>query len=382
MAKFVIIQPYVPGYRRELFDRLSVRLRSEGHELLVLSGEPRGSQRLRHDASQLQDAQHSVFASRVLRFGSIELRLGPPKQAWSDADVLVVELAAGSLTSYRALISPRPTAVWGHVGSYVAADHRLLRALRGWQVRKADRVLAYSDHGAATAVAYGARPDRVAVVHNTVDTAALRDAVLAARERNEPSVRRELGAPDGPLFAVIGGLDESKRIDLLVATLDRLWDSGSRIGMLIGGRGAFEHMLDAARARGQVVLLGHVHDQEKALMARVSTALFNPGRVGLIAVESFSLGLPVITTPHANHAPEFGYLRPGEDSLVVEADPGALAATLTRLVSNPEERARFVAATEARAGEFPLARMVDEMHAALTQLAGPARTGDRARTQE
>lgn len=366
MAKIVIVQSYVPRYRIALFEQLRILLDEAGHELVVVSGRPLGEQEEREDAVHLTGVGHATFTPKVLRVGPIQIRLAPNKRAWQDADAVVVELAAGALASYKALLGPLPTAVWGHVGNFVAPDHRLIRGLRAWQARRADEVLAYTGRGGTTALEYGARPDQVTVLRNTVDTSSLRALVLEARNRPVADVRTELDAPEGPLFSVVGGLDTDKRIDLLVATLDELWRNQSPIRFLVGGRGRQEHLLDEACRRGQAMLLGHIDDQQKALLARISIALFNPGRVGLIAVESFALGLPIITTNTPFHAPEFEYLRPGKDSLVVNADATALSTTLSSLASGGA--IALAKQADSRAEEYRLEDLVERMSEALIRL--------------
>jgi glycosyltransferase involved in cell wall biosynthesis len=137
---------------------------------------------------------------------------------------------------------------------------------------------------------------------------------------------------------------------------------------VVAGRGHLEHLLDPAVARKQVHSIGYAGDREKALMARICMGIFNPGRVGLIAPESFALGLPIVTADSAFHAPEFEYLRPGLDSLVTEASPEALAAALDELVARPEEAGRLARAAESRFSEYRLEDMVDRMQQSVEQL--------------
>ncbi|MGN7190375.1 glycosyltransferase [Curtobacterium sp. MCBA15_004] len=364
----MIVQPYVPKYRQPLFEGLSDRLREHGHELIIVSGQPQRGQAVRGDAVGLSSTKEHLYKSRSVRFGAFTVRLAPSPRVWKGADAVIVELAAGSLASYRALLGRLPVGVWGHVGSYVARDRTLLRWLRAWQVRRADHVLAYTETGIETAVAYGARVDDVTAVMNTVDTTSLRRAVLAERERPENDVRADLGDLSGPLFAVIGGLDESKRIDLLVSTLDHLWASRSNIRFVVAGKGALEHLLHPARDRGQIVLVGYADDAVKARMARVCTAIFNPGRVGLIAVESLVLGLPIVAGAQQDHAPEFEYLRPDQDCVIVAPDAPAMAAALVGLTLDPVRTSSLARAAEARADEYPLDFTISAMFLAIEAL--------------
>ncbi|MBB1196227.1 glycosyltransferase [Curtobacterium flaccumfaciens] len=374
VAQIVIVQPYVPAYRSALFSELGRRLRSNGHELVIVSGAPDFEQRERQDSVELSDVRHHIFKTKSLKLGPATLRTAPAPSAWASADAVVVELAAGAIYSYRALLGSTPTGVWGHVGSYVTRDSFVSRALRSWQVRRADAVLAYTPSGGDLAVAYGADPAKVSVLSNTSDTVALRRAVTAAREQPEGVARAELGVGGGPHFAVIGGLDASKRVDLLASTLDVLWERMSPARFVVAGRGHLEHLLDPAVERGQVHSIGYAGDREKALMARICVGVFNPGRVGLIAPESFALGLPIVTAESAFHAPEFEYLRPGIDSIVTDDSPEALAAALDGLVARPDEAGQLARAAESRFGEFKLEDMVDRMEHSIEQLLRRSRT--------
>lgn len=368
VAQIVIVQPYVPAYRSALFSELGRRLRSNGHELVIVSGEPDFEQSERQDSVELSDVRHRIFKAKSLKLGPATIRTAPAPSAWATADAVVVELAAGAIYSYRALLGSTPTGVWGHVGSYVNRDSFASRALRSWQVRRADAVLAYTPSGGDIAVAFGADPAKVSVLGNTSDTGALRRAVLGAREQSEEDARAEIGIGDGPYFAVIGGLDASKRVDLLASTLDILWQRRSPARFVVAGRGHLEHLLGPAVERKQVHSIGYAGDREKALMARLCMGIFNPGRVGLIAPESFALGLPIVTADSAFHAPEFEYLRPGVDSIVAVDSPEALATTLDDLVARPEEVGRLARAAESRFGEYKLEDMVDRMQQSIEQL--------------
>lgn len=266
------------------------------------------------------------------------------------------------------LLGGVPTGVWGQVGSYVSKDSSVTRTLRRWQVRRAQHVIAYTEQGAVTARSYGALPSNVTALGSTVDTRALRAKQQIARQEPDESVRQDLGAPPGLLFAMIGGLDGSKRMDLFEALLEQLWDADFPIRFLVGGPGGEEYRLLSARDRGQVVLLGHADDRMKARMARVSLGLINPGRVGLIAVESLALGLPIITTASNIHAPEFEYLRAGQDVVVVESSAEALRSALEALVRDPDWQATLARAAELRSGEHSLERMVDQMAHAIDAL--------------
>ena len=61
-----------------------------------------------------------------------------------------------------------------------------------------------------------------------------------------------------------------------------------------------------------------------------------PGRVGLIAVDSLTMQLPIVTTSWPWHAPEIEYLTPGENSLVCEDNVEVYSAEVVKLLKNEE----------------------------------------------
>ena len=369
MARVLIMQPYVPSYRVPLFTELATRLREQGHELVIASGEPTGSQADRHDSASLEGVQERLVRTTSLKMGPIHFRVGWGRSAWRDADVIVAELAAGSSTTYGALMQRRrPVAVWGHVDAFVQPDTALARALRRWQARSSSRVLAYTERGTTLARSWGVPADRVTNLKNTVDTTDLSHAIEQRRSIDPLSIRERLGLGGGPVFAMIGGIDESKRVDLVVAALDLLWQTRPSVQLLVGGRGDLEPEFKRSRDRGQVRMLGYVEAAAKADIARVAVALLNPGRVGLVAVESMAMALPIITTRGTRHGPEFDYLDPGTDCLVCAPEPAALAETMTSLADHPEAADRLASAVAAKSPAFALAGMVDRYTDAINSL--------------
>lgn len=381
MARVVIMQPYVPAYRAPLFVALGERLRAEGHELVIAAGAPTGTQAERRDAIELRGVHQLDLRGKTIRLGPARLRLTRGRAAWRSADVVICELAAGATATYGALLQRRrPVGVWGHVDAFVAPDTRLTRWLRRWQARHASHVLAYTDRGAALAVAWGVPADRVTALQNTIDTSGLAGSVTRARERDEAAARADLGVGSGPVFAMIGGIDDSKRIDLVIEALDDLWGTRPDIQLVVGGRGELEGALDRARDRGQVRMLGYVDDEQKGDIARVATALLNPGRVGLIAVESMTMALPVVTTEDALHGPEYDYLSPGEEIVLCRASGESIASAMRNLANDATESERLSRAVALRAPEFSLDTTVGRyMHAIRALLRDVDSTPRRSR---
>ncbi|MCS5496117.1 glycosyltransferase family 4 protein [Cnuibacter physcomitrellae] len=329
-------------------------MESYGHSLAVVAGSPSRQQGLRGDAVSAF-RWLNTRKTRVLTFRGHSVRHVGARQIWKNADAVVVELASGSLDAHVASIAHarRPLLVWGHVSNYVDRGNLLDRWLETRLMRRSDIVFAYTQGGKRAAVERGIPAQRVVALTNTVDT----EAEVAGLE-SVAGASTEVGDSTLPTFAYIGGLDEDKRVDFLADVLDELWTCAPHIRFEVGGRGADEWRLRAAAERGQVTLHGHVGIDQKIRIAAKSWALVNPGRVGLIAVESFALRLPLITTDFPFHAPEFEYLAPGEDSLVVPGSAAEFARALAELSADPSRVNALRAAAAAKADQFTMEAMV------------------------
>jgi len=329
MTKHVlIVQPYVPGYRVPFFEGLRSTLTEDDIECTVIAGRPDGAQKLRADATappwliQRND--------RTINVRGIQISDIAHGHDFSRYDAIVASAAGTSVDAYRALVGAgrkkRAVGLWGHIDSYVAPANPIDLRLEKWQMRRADRVFAYTPSGARFAERFGITPEKITTVMNSVDVSGL---VSNAPTKEEcEAFRSTHGCSGRPVFAFWGGLDESKRIGFLAEMLDELWLLDRSIHLFVGGKGADEPLLAAAVARGQVTLLGFIGALEKRILGAIAEAVLMPGRIGLIAVETLALGVPILTTTWPFHAPEFEYLVEGESVYVLDDDSVAFAAAM------------------------------------------------------
>lgn len=377
MSRVLIVQPMVPSYRQDFFHRVVTRLHNDGHQAIVATGTVTGAHAQRGDAAEVRPEWQRQRSGWGWFLGPMYLRYHGSWAYQRRADVVVCELATGCLDTYLAIArravtrllpgvrSPR-VITWGHVGGYTRLHGRILNAVETAMMRLSDHVLAYTPKGVEDARRRGVAWSSVTSLDNTVDLASLQRAVDGARSLSAESAWGQLTRDTTPGAAVpprcaayVGGLDRSKRIDFLVAALQRWWQTDPQLRVLVGGAGADAHLLDPAVERGQVIRLGRVGDHEKALMSRVAQVMLMPGRVGLVAVESFVLALPIITTEHPFHAPEFDYLVPGTDALVLADDPVQWADGVESVLNNPSRLEKLRTAAAIRAGTPSLEHMVD-----------------------
>lgn len=311
--RLAIVQDYVPRYRVPFFDGLVRRLSDAGIECVVIAGEPTGSQAARGDAARplawLKKASAREFrvgasGPRVYGFGN--------SRHWRDCDGVIHGLRGASIDLHMSLLTKKFTGLrvgaWGHIGRTVNAPNAVDVMLERWQMRHSDHVFGYTQMCAEAAQAAGVPAEKITAVMNSVDVTALLDAYRSIDAHQALEFLRAHSLTPGKVFGIIGGLDASKRIEFIAETLDCIWKSDPEVAFVVGGEGSQKGMLDAAVQRGQVVMLGYSGAFEKSMIMRVSQALINPGRIGLLAVEALAVGIPILATKWNFHAPEYDYL--------------------------------------------------------------------------
>jgi glycosyltransferase involved in cell wall biosynthesis len=336
-SRVAIVQPYVPSYRREFFERLIELLRADHVECFVVAGKPLGDQAARGDAINAPWIRY--VEPRTIRLGSRRLNLGGSARAWKDADAVVVGLLGSSIDTYSAVLSgirgQVRVGLWGHVKAYTSRSNKADLALERWQMRHADRVFAYTPSGGSAALAAGIPASRVTTMMNSIDTDALQRAItdLAEDQVNQFMTRFDLRP--ARVVAYVGGLDAAKRIKFLSQSIDELYRIAPDIKVIVAGRGSQAVLLQDSIDRGQVIDLGYAGDVEKALLGRAATAFLNPGRIGLLAVEALLLRMPVITTSWPFHGPEEEYLIEGTSKFIAPNTPSAYASYVSQFCDRP-----------------------------------------------
>jgi len=230
------------------------------------------------------------------------------------------------------------------------------RALAMRQFRHADAVIAVSHSTAADVQRIaGADPERVTVIAEGVAP----PRPLAAAEL--AGLRTQLRLPQRFVLAV-GTFDPRKRIDLLANVVRRLRDDHD-IGLVIAGfQGNFaatvEHSLAEAGIAERARVLGHVGEKELTGLYQMTECLLFTSAYegfGLPPLEAMACGAPVALFDNSS-------LREvvGEAALVIpDGDAAAMAAAVSRLLSDGNERKRRARMGRDRAASFSWERAAE-----------------------
>jgi glycosyltransferase involved in cell wall biosynthesis len=349
----LVVQPYVAKYREGFYEELRSQLAAKGIALSLLVGSPQGESALRSDAVRLPWATevpaHLVsVGGRLMRF----------KRGWRGPppDLVVLPHGSGWMDNYAVLARRRQLiGLWGQGRPYTTDGHPLDRALERWQLSRADHYFAYTEAGGRSVQAGGWPAERVTVLHNTSGTSELTSLVRQVTPQETRELRNGLTRGRTALF--VGGLDAAKRIDFLIQAGDRIHERLDGFTLLVAGAGKDEALVrEAAASRHWLRFFGRVEAAEKARLATVSDVLVMPGRVGLVAVDSFALGVPIVTTAWPWHAPEFEYLDEG-NSVVSQDTLDDYVEAVCALLTDEPRRTTLAARCRADADVYTTQQM-------------------------
>lgn len=314
--RVAITQPYVPGYRVPLWSRTIELLAADGIEARVFFGgdsEQLAIRERRGDGAEAEWAQQ--VATRTLKLSSrlpkVMYRRLP--RGWRTA-LLVTEMQVSNGNAWAALVRRQPYVTLGHGKEYTSHEGRLSAWLESVLNSGARHALTYTGGGRAAVIARSRlSPEQVTAFNNSTDTQSLRAALDGTDAEAVAEFCRKSGIPSTAKVALfIGALNEHKRIDLLVDAALLVLHEESDWWLVVAGDGPESGAIQRLAERtGRVTFLGQASAAIYAPAARRASVLLNPGRIGLVAVDALVMGLPVLTTSSARHAPEAEYLTEG-----------------------------------------------------------------------
>ncbi len=343
-----IVQQSVRRYREGFYRDLRAALADEGIELRLLHSTPPADQDPRGDGIRIP------WAERVPLY---RLPFGGRRLAWQaclsrlrQADLVIVEQASQFLLNYLLLAAQQMgrtrVAYWGHGRSFSASASSTGELLKRWTSRRPYWWFAYTEETAEIVASLGFPPDRITVVRNAIDTGELERQLDAVTEEDVIATAKDLDIGGGNVAMFLGTLDEGKRLDFLLEAVDRVHSEMMDFEFIVAGNGASAGMIEEAlRSRPWMRYVGHRAGEDLAPLLRLSKLLLVPGWVGLVVVDSFTAGLPLVASASGAHPPEIAYLQDGVNGRLVDdgGDPARYAKAVVELLSDEQRRQVLVA---------------------------------------
>jgi glycosyltransferase involved in cell wall biosynthesis len=361
----VILQKLVLRYREPFYEQLRERLHGVGIGLRVIEARPDDPIEMRGTPADLAWAERAP--ARLFTVRGRRLIWQPVLGRTRDADLIVVEQASQLLVNYLLLArqsagGPR-LAFWGHGQHHgLWASSRIGEGLKRFTSRRADWWFAYTEGSAEVVAALGFPRERITIVRNSTDTVRLRRLIETATASDVATLRADLGVRGRRIGIFVGSLEWDKRLDYLIEAADHLRGLVPDFELVIVGGGPRREWVERmVAARPWAHLTGVRFDRELAALLSTSSALLVPASAGLVVVDSFGAGVPLVASTAFPHGPEMEYLDSGSNGLLVkdDADPERYAAAAAALLLDEPRRQRLVEGCRSTADQLGVEQMVE-----------------------
>lgn len=348
-AQVAIVQHSVRRYRERFYELLRERLAASGVRLrLIHSDEPARLEPRPHKAgipwAEVRPARRLGIRERTLLWQPVVGMI-------RDVDLVIVEQAAQLLTNYLLLAGQRlggpPVAFWGHGHNFLLRDgHRgAPEAVKGFVSRCAHWWFAYNDRAADAVVALGYPRERITVVDNATDTRWLAAQVARVTAADLAGARRELGIAGSNVGLFLGTLGAVKRLDHLFAAADLVRRDVPDFELVVAGYGMEEPAVaEWTSQRPWAHYAGPRFGHDVVPLLAMTRLLLVPAWAGLVIVDGFGAGVPLVASASHPHPPEIAYLVDGVNGRLVDddGDPGRYADAVAALLRDEDHRQTLV----------------------------------------
>lgn len=361
-----IYQPRIPFYREAFFENLIELGIQSGIEYRVFA--PLKIRNSRSDEHFMNKNVKRLKSFRV-RIAGRELVLFSPFQIVRECDFLISEHAMHDLFCLMNLLKlmPKKHALWGHGKNYTSPEVQFIGKVKNRMTSRVIWYFVYTANGAKHLIANNFDSKKLTVLNNSVDVKSLVEKVNSAKRLDPEQIRLKYGIQTELCLLYIGALDESKRINFIIDTLYRLEDLELDFTLAVCGSGPLSDVLTANHS-SRVKLIGYADETVKAELSRISLAILNPGRVGLLAVDSFALECPVITTNWSYHAPEFEYLESGRNAIISSNSIEDYVDQIRNYVGDKELQQQLSNGCSLDAEKFSIEKMAGNFHKGVIQM--------------
>jgi glycosyltransferase involved in cell wall biosynthesis len=164
----------------------------------------------------------------------------------------------------------------------------------------------------------------------------------------------------------------SKELHFLREAADTVAENVKGFSLLVVGAGEGSEaraMEDFARERPWVHMLGGRYGREKAEILRISEVIMVPAWAGLVVVDSFAAGVPLVTSSSRSHPPEVSYVQHGVNGLLVDdaGSPQKYGLAVAGLLGDPSRRAELAENCRKERDHYSVEAMVERFASGISQ---------------
>jgi glycosyltransferase involved in cell wall biosynthesis len=335
VQRVLIIQEHMPAFRVPFYERLRDLLAGQGVDLQLVYAP---NQRNTFLKGQLAWAEPVP----IRWFGPLGWQ--PVLNLCRRKDLVIIQQETKYavnpiLQAWSACGGPK-VAYWGHGKNFQkTAESGVSGFFKKFLAKRVDWWFAYNNLSAKVVADFGFPTERITSVGNAVDTTGMRKRLKELSPENITALRESHGIRSENVAVYTGGLYPNKRIGFLLEAAMLIRDSIPDFELIFIGDGPQRAQVKEAAAKESWIHdIGPMDDHGKVPYWAMAKLLLMPGLVGLVVVDSFALGVPLVTTDYPFHSPEIDYLKDGENGSIVHCgdDAAPYANAVVELLRKPE----------------------------------------------
>ena len=332
-TKICCIFNLAPHYRAPIFELMDQELQCDFY-----FGDKVGSHIKLMDVSRLEGYKKTLKNKRISKLGFLWQK-GAWQLIFKPYKYYIITGSPGILSNWvlaiLARLSGKKVYAWTH-------------GLKRKTVTKADvfnktfyqlcnKILLYGNFSKDLMIQEGFKDDKLIPIYNSLDYG----HQLKIRENlTETPIYKEHFKNDYPVLIYIGRIQKSKKLDLLVKALSKLWDQNIPCNLVFVGADVennnIPNLVQEYGMAENVWFYGPCYDENE-----IGRLLFNadvcvsPGPVGLTSLHALTYGCPVISNDDLiNQMPEYEAIRPGRNGdLFVNDNFNSLVETIKKWIN-------------------------------------------------
>lgn len=313
--KVVIIQRRLTHYRIPLFEYMRIELAKYGVDLLIIYGDPTIAEEKKYDQGVISwgiKVKNKYFNIFNKTFCWIPLT-GDLKKF----DLVVITQENSIISNYAILLMRlfnKKIAFWGHGANFQSRHKKSLsESFKKYTNRYVHWWFAYTGLSAKLVEDTGFPKNKITNLENTIDISSLE------KELKKFNVNHYKKNNIDKTAIFIGSLYSEKRLDFLFEASKIIQKKLPEFKLVIIGDGIERNkVIEFSNQHDWCDYVGFKDTKGKAKYLAEANVILNPGLVGLSILDSFTAGVPMITTDCGLHSPEIAYLDNGSNGLITK----------------------------------------------------------------
>jgi glycosyltransferase involved in cell wall biosynthesis len=173
-------------------------------------------------------------------------------------------------------------------------------------------------------------------------------------------LRKELGLFSKNVGIYSGGLYAQKRIPFLLDACVEIRKLVPDFEMIVIGKGPDVSLIKHfAHHHAWLHYVGPKDDHAKVPFFSLAKVFLMPGLVGLAVLDSFALGVPMVTTAYPYHSPEVDYLKNDINGCIVSdwQNPQNYAERVAALLASDDTKMRLIKTAQRDLSKYSVQKM-------------------------